>query len=59
MEQADTVVQLREKADDLECVRRYAGAGRVQEMIDSIKEAERLDREQKRIQENYDGRYYR
>lgn len=59
MEQADVVVRLKEKAADLERVRQYAGAGRAQEMIDSIKEIERLDREQKRIQRNYDRGYYR
>lgn len=59
MEQAGVVARVKEKAADLERVRQYAGADRAQEMIDSIKEAERLDREQKRIQRNYDRGYYR
>ena len=52
-EQADVVEQLQEKAADLERVKRYAGAEKVQGMIDSMKEMERLDREQKRLQRSY------
>lgn len=52
-EQAGVVEQLQEKAADLEHVKRYAGAEKVQSMIDSMKETERLDREQKRLQRSY------
>ena len=52
-EQADVVEQLQEKAADLERVKRYVGAEKVQSMIDSMKEMERLDREQKRLQRSY------
>lgn len=52
-EQAGVVEQLQEKAADLERVKRYAGAEKVQGMIDSMKEMERLDREQKRLQRSY------
>lgn len=52
-EQAGVVEQLQEKAADLERVKRYAGAEKVQSMIDSMKEIERLDREQKRLQRSY------
>lgn len=52
-EQAGVVEQLQEKAADLERVKRYAGAEKVQGMIDSMKEIERLDREQKRLQRSY------
>jgi len=52
-EQAGVVEQLQEKTADLERVKRYAGAEKVQSMIDSMKETERLDREQKRLQRTY------
>lgn len=52
-EQADVVEQLQEKAADLERVKRYAGAEKVQGMIDNMKEIERPDREQKRLQRSY------
>lgn len=55
-EQAGVVEQLQEKAADLECVKRYAGAEKVQGMIDSMKEMERLDREQKRLQRSYNNK---
>lgn len=45
--------QLQEKAADLERVKRYAGVEKVQGMIDSMKEMERLDREQKHLQRSY------
>lgn len=52
-EQAGVVEQLQEKVADLERVKRYAGAEKVQSMIDSVKEVERLENEQKRLQRSY------
>lgn len=52
-EQLDVVERLQEKAADLERVKCYAGADKVQSMIDSMKEIERLDNEQKRLQRIY------
>ena len=52
-EQAGVVEQLQEKVADLERVKRYAGAEKVQSMIDSVKESERLENEQKRLQRSY------
>lgn len=52
-EQAGVVEQLQEKVVDLERVKRYAGAEKVQSMIDSMKEIERLENEQKRLQRSY------
>ena len=52
-EQAGVVEQLQEKVADLERVKRYAGAEKVQSMIDSVKEIERLENEQKRLQRIY------
>ena len=52
-EQLDVVEQLQEKAADLERVKCYAGAEKVQSMIDSMKEIERMDSEQKRLQRIY------
>ena len=52
-EQAGVVEQLQEKVADLERVKRYAGAEKVQSMIDSVKEIERLENEQKRLQRSY------
>ena len=52
-EQLDVVEQLQEKAADLERVKRYAGTEKVQSMIDSMKEIERLDNERKRLQRIY------
>ena len=52
-EQLAVVEQLQEKAADLERVKCYAGAEKVQSMIDSMKEIERLDNEQKRLQRIY------
>ena len=52
-EQAGVVEQLQEKVVDLERVKRYAGADKVQSMIDSVKEIERLENEQKRLQRSY------
>lgn len=52
-EQAGVVEQLQEKVDDLERVKRYAGAEKVQSVIDSVKEIERLENEQKRLQRSY------
>ena len=48
-----------EQAADLERVKLYAGADKVQEMVEAIKTIERLDSEQKRIQRSYDNRHYR
>ena len=52
-EQAGVVEQLQEKVADLERVKRYAGAEKVQSMIDNVKEIERLENEQKRLQRSY------
>lgn len=52
-EQLGVVEQLQEKAADLERVKCYAGTEKVQSMIDSMKEIERLDNEQKRLQRIY------
>lgn len=52
-EQIGIVKQLQEKVADLERVKRYAGAEKVQSMIDNVKEIERLENEQKRLQRNY------
>jgi hypothetical protein len=52
-QQAESAEKLQEKADDLERVKRYAGEEKVQSIIDSVKETERLDREQKWLQKNY------
>jgi outer membrane murein-binding lipoprotein Lpp len=52
-QQAESAEKLQEKADDLERVKRYAGEEKVQSIIDSMKEMERLDREQKWLQKNY------
>lgn len=52
-EQIGIVKQLQEKVADLERVKRYAGAEKVQSMIDNVKEIERLENEQKRLQRSY------
>jgi chromosome segregation ATPase len=52
-QQAESAEKLQEKADDLERVKRYAGEEKVQSIIDSMKEMERLDRERKWLQKNY------
>ena len=44
---------LQEKANDLERVKRYIGAEKMQSMIDSVKEVERLENEQERLQRSY------
>lgn len=59
LEQADIARKFQEQASDLERVKLYAGADKVQEMVETIKAIERLDSEQKRIQRSYDSRYYR
>ena len=45
--------QLKEKAANLKRVKSYAGAEKVQGVIDSMKEIERLNKEQKRLQRSY------
>lgn len=52
-EQACLVEKLQEKVADLEHVKRYAGAEKVQSMVDSVKEIERLENEQKWLQRSY------
>jgi hypothetical protein len=52
-QQAESAEKLQEKADDLERVKRYAREKKVQSIIDSVKEMERLDREQKWLQKSY------
>ena len=58
-EQNGTMEHLQEKAEDLERVKQYAGADKVQGIIDSMKEAERLQAEQKRLQRSYQNRMSR
>lgn len=58
-EQNSTMEHLQEKAEDLERVKQYAGADKVQDIIDSIKEAERLQAEQNRLQRSYQNRMSR
>ncbi len=59
LEQANIAEKFQEQAADLERVKLYAGADKVQEMVEAIKTIERLDSEQKRIQRSYDNRHYR
>ena len=59
LEQANIAEKFQEQAADLEGVKLYAGADKVQEMVEAIKTIERLDSEQKRIQRSYDNRHYR
>lgn len=58
-EQNSTMEHLQEKAEDLERVKRYAGADKIQDIIDNVKEAERLQAEQKRLQRSYQNRMSR
>ena len=58
-EQAGIVEHLQEKAEDLERVKQYAGADKVQDIIDNMKEVERLQMEQKRLQRSYQNRMSR
>lgn len=56
-EKSQEVEQLKEKALDLEWVKKYAGVHKVQGIIDNIKEAERLEQEQQRLNRSrYGGR---
>ena len=59
LEQANIAEKFQEQAADLERVKLYAGADKVQEIVEAIKTIERLDSEQKRIQRSYDNRHYR
>lgn len=59
LEQANIAEKFQEQAADLERVKLYVGADKVQEMVEAIKTIERLDSEQKRIQRSYDNRHYR
>ena len=59
LEQANIAEKFQEQAADLERVKLYAGADKVQEMVEAIKTIERLDSEQKRIQRSYDNRHHR
>ena len=52
--QTEMIDQLQGKADDLERVKRYAGAEQVQNIINSMKETERMEQEQRRMQRNRD-----
>ena len=52
--QTEMIDQLQGKADDLERVKRYAGAEQVQNIINSMKETERIEQEQRRMQRNRD-----
>ena len=54
-EQNSTMEHLQEKAEDLERVKQYVGA----DNIDNVKEAERLQAEQKRLQRSYQNRMSR
>lgn len=58
-EQNSKMEHLQEKAEDLERVKQYAGADKVQGIIDSMKEVERLQAEQKRLQRSYQNRMSR
>ena len=48
-----------QKAEDLERVKQYVGADKIQDIIDNVKEAERLQAEQKRLQRSYQNRMSR
>ncbi len=50
--QTEMIDQLQGKADDLERVKRYAGVEQVQNIINSMKETERIEQEQRRMQRN-------
>lgn len=52
-EQAGVVEHLQEKANDLERVKCYMGAEKIQSIIDSVKEVERMKNEQERLQRSY------
>lgn len=58
-EQNSTMEHLQEKAEDLERVKQYVGADKIQDIIDNVKEAERLQAEQKRLQRSYQNRVSR
>ena len=58
-EQNSTMEHLQEKAEDLERVKQYVGADKIQDIIDNVKEAERLQAEQKRLQRSYQNRMSR
>ena len=58
-EQKGTMEHLQEKAEDLERVKPYVGADKIQDIIDNVKEAERLQAEQKRLQRSYQNRMSR
>ena len=58
-EQNSTIEHLQEKAEDLERVKQYAGADKIQSIIDNVKKAERLQAEQKRLQRSYQNRMSR
>ena len=58
-EQKGTMEHLQEKAEDLERVKQYVGADKIQDIIDNVKEAERLQAEQKRLQRSYQNRMSR
>ena len=58
-EQKGTMEHLQEKAEDLERVKQYVGADKIQDIIDNVKEAERLQAEQKRLQRSYQNRVSR
>ena len=49
-EQTGIIEQLQEKADDLERVKLYAGADKVQGMINHVKELESLNKKQRKLQ---------
>jgi predicted RNase H-like nuclease (RuvC/YqgF family) len=58
-EQNGTMEHLQENAEDLERVKQYAGADKIQGIIDNMKEAERLRAEQKRLQRSFQNRMSR
>ena len=58
-EQKGTMEHLQEKAEDLERVKQYVGTDKVQGIIDSMKEVERLQAEQNRLQRSYQNRMSR
>lgn len=58
-QKANKMEHLQEKAEDLERVKQYVGADKIQDIIDNVKEAERLQAEQKRLQRSYQNRMIR
>ncbi len=58
-EQNSTMEHLQEKAEDLERVKQYVGADKIQDIIDNVKEAERFTGRAEAIAESYQNRMSR